>query len=292
MHVSCVLIWSWINDGHGQLHSASLHISCFLKRSGTNTNKVGSILTASLHISWVFKWSGTSIDNNGYFTTTLMHMSYFLKRSGTFINEHRPFQTALLHISCVLKWSGTSTDDHGPFSTSLSHISCVLKLSDWSCLFNTFLISAYQIIFLKHLPVTSTTSFHLLACTNPLDDRDARQQVKGRRQRSYFMDRKNDSRFLNQRFLMMLIFVCVDIGSRPLSQCFLMTYLSLMFIWFLSAQITLVLVLNHWLLILRVSLIFYIDRMSRHLNQRFIAEYSQVIFVWFLYAQNCPKTPH
>ena len=82
LHLSCALRWSKISDGHGPLLTASLHISCVLKQSGTNANKVGSILTASLHISCILKWSGTSSNNNEYFSTASMHMSCFLKQSG------------------------------------------------------------------------------------------------------------------------------------------------------------------------------------------------------------------
>ena len=48
-----------------------------------------------------------------------------------------------------------------------------------------------------------------------------------------------------------LIFVCIDIGSRPLNQHFLITYSSLIFV-----QIVLVLVINQQFLIVHVSLIF------------------------------------
>ena len=34
LHVSCVLRWSGIHDGHGQLRTVSSHTSCVLKRSG------------------------------------------------------------------------------------------------------------------------------------------------------------------------------------------------------------------------------------------------------------------
>ena len=43
------------------MHTASLHISSALKRSGTYAKECGSMCTASLHISWVFKSSGTAI---------------------------------------------------------------------------------------------------------------------------------------------------------------------------------------------------------------------------------------
>ena len=79
------------------------------------------------------------------------------------------------------------------------------------------------------------------------------------RQGSNFMDRKNYSRPLNQRFLMTyssLNFVCVDTDSRPINQRFLITYSSLIFVWFLYAKIVLALVLNQRFLIVRTSLIF------------------------------------
>ena len=98
-----------------------------------------------------------------------------------------------------------------------------------------------------------------------------------------------------QRFLIVhspIIFNCMDCPRLVLNQRFLMTYSSLIFIWFLYAQIALVLVLNQRFLIVLASLIFCMRRMSRHLNQRFVAEYSQLVFVWFFSAQNCPKIPH
>ena len=49
-----------------------------------------------------------------------------------------------------------------------------------------------------------------------------------------------------------------------LNQCFIVVYSRLIFLWFLSAQIALVLVLNQRFLIVRASLIFCMRGMSRH----------------------------
>ena len=73
-----------------------------------------------------------------------------------------------------------------------------------------------------------------------------------------------------------MIFVYVNCARN---QRFLMTYSVLIFLWFLSAQIALVLVPNQRFLIVHASLIFCIRGMSRHLNQCFIAKYSQLILI-------------
>ena len=103
------------NDGHGQLRSPLLHISCALKQLGTNTNKHESFSNALLHISCVLKWSGTSANNNGYFSTALLHISSVLRCSGTSFWCQGLSPTAFSHISFVLKWSETSANKHGSF---------------------------------------------------------------------------------------------------------------------------------------------------------------------------------
>ena len=56
LRFSCIQRWSGtLNIMHSLLHSASLHISWVLKRSGTYANESGFMGTALLHISCVFK---------------------------------------------------------------------------------------------------------------------------------------------------------------------------------------------------------------------------------------------
>ena len=63
------------------------------------------VSTVSMHMSCFLKQSGTFINDHRYFLTALLHICSVLKQTRTNVNEHGSFLTVLLHISCVLKLS-------------------------------------------------------------------------------------------------------------------------------------------------------------------------------------------
>ena len=142
------------NDGHGQLRTALLYISCVPKRSVANTNKHEFFSAALLQISCLLKWSGTSTTTNGYLSIVFSHIPWALKWSGTCIRCQGPYLTALLHIFSALKWAGTSDNKHAFFSTALLHI--IWHFRQWPWVFFDLLITHFLYF------------FHLLAYTGCL----------------------------------------------------------------------------------------------------------------------------